>query len=381
MLLYALLHLTGYDSAPRRPARVPAVGQQDARPPRVRPHARRRDHHRSAGPGLRQRRRHGHRRALPGRHLQRRRPRCRRPLHLRARRRRRPDGGDQRRGRLAGRPSAARQADRPLRRQPHHDRRLHRPGLHRGRRRPLRGLRLARAAGRRRQRPRGDRRGRSRRPRRRPGGPRSIVVRTHIGYGSPNKQDRPRPTARRSAPRRSSSPRRPALAARAGVLRARRRQGVLRGGRARGARPRMRRGASATPPGARPTRPARPPGTTPGRAGCPPAGTPTCRSSRPTSAVATRAASGKVINAVAPHVPTLLGGSADLAPSNNTLIKDVADQQAATPAGRNFHFGVREHAMAAIGNGMAAARRRLGRTWPPSSCSSTTCGRRCGWRP
>jgi transketolase len=70
--------------------------------------------------------------------------------------------------------------------------------------------------------------------------------------------------------------------------------------------------------------------------------------------VATRAASGKVINAVAPHVPTLLGGSADLAPSNNTLIKDVADQQAVTPAGRNFHFGVRELAMAAIGNGMAA---------------------------
>jgi transketolase len=70
-------------------------------------------------------------------------------------------------------------------------------------------------------------------------------------------------------------------------------------------------------------------------------------------AVATRVASGKVINALAPHLPTLIGGSADLAPSNNTIIKDAADQQAATPAGRNFHFGVREHAMAAIGNGMA----------------------------
>ncbi len=69
--------------------------------------------------------------------------------------------------------------------------------------------------------------------------------------------------------------------------------------------------------------------------------------------VATRAASGKVINALAPHLPTLIGGSADLAPSNNTWIKDVPDQQAATPAGRNFHFGVREHAMAAIGNGLA----------------------------
>jgi transketolase len=70
--------------------------------------------------------------------------------------------------------------------------------------------------------------------------------------------------------------------------------------------------------------------------------------------IATRSVSGKVINALAPHLPTLIGGSADLAPSNNTLIKDVADQQAVTPAGRNLHFGVRELAMAAIGNGMAA---------------------------
>jgi transketolase len=71
-------------------------------------------------------------------------------------------------------------------------------------------------------------------------------------------------------------------------------------------------------------------------------------------AVATRSASGKVINALAPHLPTLIGGSADLAPSNNTWIKDAPDQQATAPAGRNFHFGVREHAMAAIGNGLAA---------------------------
>ena len=70
-------------------------------------------------------------------------------------------------------------------------------------------------------------------------------------------------------------------------------------------------------------------------------------------AVATRSASGKAINALAPHLPTLIGGSADLAPSNNTWIKDEPDQQAVTPAGRNFHFGVREHAMASIGNGLA----------------------------
>ena len=69
--------------------------------------------------------------------------------------------------------------------------------------------------------------------------------------------------------------------------------------------------------------------------------------------VATRSASGKVINALAPHLPTLIGGSADLAPSNNTAIKDVPAQQASTPAGRNFHFGVREFAMAAVANGLA----------------------------
>ena len=69
--------------------------------------------------------------------------------------------------------------------------------------------------------------------------------------------------------------------------------------------------------------------------------------------MATRAASGVVINALAGRLPELLGGSADLAPSNNTWIKDSVDFQKHTPEGRNFHFGVREHAMGAIINGMA----------------------------
>jgi transketolase len=68
---------------------------------------------------------------------------------------------------------------------------------------------------------------------------------------------------------------------------------------------------------------------------------------------ATRAASGKVINAVAAKLPELLGGSADLAPSNNTWINGAAAFQKATPEGRNFHFGVREHGMGAALNGMA----------------------------
>lgn len=69
--------------------------------------------------------------------------------------------------------------------------------------------------------------------------------------------------------------------------------------------------------------------------------------------MATRAASGKVINALAPELPELLGGSADLAPSNNTWIKDQPAFQKDTPEGRNFHFGVREHAMGSALNGMA----------------------------
>jgi transketolase len=69
--------------------------------------------------------------------------------------------------------------------------------------------------------------------------------------------------------------------------------------------------------------------------------------------MATRAASGKVINALAKKIPELIGGSADLAPSNNTWIDGSPAFQADSRAGRNFHFGVREHGMGSIVNGMA----------------------------
>jgi transketolase len=71
--------------------------------------------------------------------------------------------------------------------------------------------------------------------------------------------------------------------------------------------------------------------------------------------LATRASSGKVLNAVATSIPWLMGGSADLAPSNNTLLKmeGAGHQSVAAPGGRNLHFGVREHAMAAACNGLA----------------------------
>jgi transketolase len=70
-------------------------------------------------------------------------------------------------------------------------------------------------------------------------------------------------------------------------------------------------------------------------------------------AVASRAASGIVLNALAKVIPELMGGSADLAPSNNTLLKDIETFGPGTPAGRNMHFGIREHGMGSIMNGMS----------------------------
>jgi transketolase len=71
------------------------------------------------------------------------------------------------------------------------------------------------------------------------------------------------------------------------------------------------------------------------------------------SPIATRAASGQVINGLAEKLPNLMGGSADLAPSNNTLIKTSFDFQKGSYDGRNIRFGVREHAMGAILSGLA----------------------------
>ncbi len=71
---------------------------------------------------------------------------------------------------------------------------------------------------------------------------------------------------------------------------------------------------------------------------------------------ASRVSSGKVLNAIARHVPWLMGGSADLAPSTKTLLtfeEAGGDFSAANPIGRNFHFGIREHAMSSILNGLA----------------------------
>ncbi len=74
--------------------------------------------------------------------------------------------------------------------------------------------------------------------------------------------------------------------------------------------------------------------------------------------VATRDASGKVLNAVAPHIPWLIGGAGDLAPSTKTKFEKAAALESDHPGGRTMHFGVREHAMGAIVNGLVLSKLR-----------------------
>ena len=129
LTLYIQLYLAGLRPRARRPQGAAHLGHADPRPPRARPHRRRRDHHRPARPGRRQRGRHGDggppraRPVRPG-------AGCRRepvrPPHLRHRLRRRHRGGHQPRGVVARRPPAARQPRRDLRRQPDLDRGRHR---------------------------------------------------------------------------------------------------------------------------------------------------------------------------------------------------------------------------------------------------------------
>ena len=70
-----------------------------------------------------------------------------------------------------------------------------------------------------------------------------------------------------------------------------------------------------------------------------------------TESAATRAASGTVLQSLADALPSLVGGSADLGPSNKTEMKGKGFFSARTPEGRNIHFGIREHAMGCIVNG------------------------------
>lgn len=72
--------------------------------------------------------------------------------------------------------------------------------------------------------------------------------------------------------------------------------------------------------------------------------------------IATRKASGKTLNAIAEYFPQLIGGSADLAPSTDTNLDNYTSFSAKHPDGRNFHFGIREHAMGAVLNGMVLSK-------------------------
>ncbi|HKI86101.1 MAG TPA: transketolase [Thermoanaerobaculia bacterium] len=72
--------------------------------------------------------------------------------------------------------------------------------------------------------------------------------------------------------------------------------------------------------------------------------------------MATRSASGKVLNAICDSLPELVGGSADLTPSNDTYLNERGNIEAGDPGGRNFHFGIREHAMGAVLSGLALAK-------------------------
>jgi transketolase len=76
--------------------------------------------------------------------------------------------------------------------------------------------------------------------------------------------------------------------------------------------------------------------------------------------VAGRDASGQVLNVLAQNIPWLLGGSADLGPSNKTTLKydGAGDVQPGTPGGKNLHFGIREHAMGAVMNGLSLSKLR-----------------------
>ena len=255
---------------------------------------------------------------------------------------------------------AAGQADRPLRRQPHHHRRRHRSGLHRGRRRALRGVRLARAGGRRRQRP-----GRCRR-RHRGGAGRDRIARRSSRCAPTSGSVQPDQAGHHQGPRRAARRRRAGAHQRApGVADSNRRscvpedvQVLLEAAGARGAAAhaawRERHAAwSAADPGAR-----RRAGPRPGAARCPRAGTPICRSSRRRMAVWRRAPRrGRSSTPWRQICRTSSAARPTWRPPTTPGSRATATSQAATPAGRNLHFGVREHAMGGDRQRHGAARR------------------------
>ena len=352
MLLYALLHLTGYDlpldelerfrqwgsRTPGHPEYGLTPGVEATTGPLGQGVAN------AVGMAIAERRL-GAEFNRPG-------PHGRRPPDVRHLLRRRPPGGHRLGGRLAGRPPPARQADDALRRQPHPARRADRDGLQRGRPGPLRGVRLARHAGRatattsRRSRAAIDEALADERPS-------LIAVRTHIGYGSPNKQDSQKAHGSPLGPdevrltkeaygwdpdRTFYVPDEAAAMFSRAIPRGEswaeeweaRLDALPRGVPGRGAPSSARRLDGDLRPGA----------------------TDGLKTYAVGEDFATRQASQAAIQALAGPVPELFGGAADLSESNLTDVKGAADF-AADEAGRNLRFGVREHAMGGIANGIA----------------------------
>jgi transketolase len=181
--------------------------------------------------------------------------------------------------------------------------------------------------------------------------PSLIIVRTHIAYGSPNKQDT---AAAHGAPlgaeevrltkERLGWPTAAPFAIPDDVLREWRRC-QARGTELRAESQRRAEAYARAHPDLAAELERR-------RRGERPAGWRAALPDLPRQPIATRAASGKVLNALAAAIPELIGGSADLAPSNNTLLASSRDLRHDDMAQRNLRFGVREHAMGAILNGM-----------------------------
>ena len=195
------------------------------------------------------------------------------------------------------------------------------------------------------------------------GRPTFIILDSSIGYGSPNRQGTAaahgEPLGRRGNPPHQARLR---LAGGRDVPRAGRCPRALRR-RRREARRRSasQHGRSSSPRTDPSTRIWRRRSIRCSDASCRRAGIATSRCSRPIAkGLAGREASGKVLNVLAQNVPWFLGGSADLGPSNKTTLTfaGAGDLQAASPGGRNLHFGVREHAMGSIMNGLSLTKLR-----------------------
>ena len=195
------------------------------------------------------------------------------------------------------------------------------------------------------------------------GRPTFIVLDTHIGYGSPHKQDT---SAAHGEPLGEEEVRlcqaRLWMAGRRAVPGSGRCVRTFCGRNWRDAAPRpIKNGTISSPSTKRSIPTSRPRLTRCSAASCPQVGTAICLCfAADPKGMAGRDASNKVLNVLAQNIPWFLGGSGDLAPSNKTSLTfpGAGDLQPETPGGKNVHFGIREHAMCAIVNGLSLSKIR-----------------------